>query len=66
MHLSQMLPQMVLAIKAMFSRTSTPTAGAVEFLSRLGGEMSLLVAVEIVLALCLVLAVVVETVELAA
>ena len=66
MHLSQMLSQMVLAIEAMFSRTSTAAAGAIEFLSRLRGEMSLLVTVEIVLALCLVLAVVVETVELAA
>ena len=48
-----MLPQMVLAIESMVSSTSTPAARTIEFL---GGEMSLLVTVEIVLAPCLVLA----------
>lgn len=65
MHLSQMLPQMVLAIEAMFSSSSTPAARAIEFLSRLRGKMNPLVTVEIVLTLCLVLAVSVETVEYA-
>ena len=63
MHLSQMLPQMVLAIEAMFSSTSAPAARTIEFLSGLRGKMNPLVTVEIVLTLCLVLAVSMETVE---
>ena len=53
---------MVFAIESMFSSTSTPAARTIELLR---GEMSLLVTVEIVLALCLVLAAWVETVEYA-
>ena len=62
-HFPQMLPQMVLAIEAILPSASAPTARAVEFLRRVGGEMGLLVAVEIVLALRLVFAVGVETEE---
>ena len=65
MHLSQVLPQMVLAIESMFSSTSTSTARTIEFLSRRRGKMNPLVTVEIVLTLCLILAVSMETVEYA-
>lgn len=61
MHLSQVLPQMVLAIEAILPRASAPAARAIEFLCR--REMGLLVAVEIVLALCLVFAAGVKTAE---
>ena len=61
MHLSQVLPQMVLAIEAILPSASAPAARAVVFLCR--REMCLLVTVEIVLALCLVLTAGVKTAE---
>ncbi len=61
MHLPQMLPQMVLAIEPMFASSSTPATRTIEFVR---GEMGFNVTVEIVLALCLVVAGGVETSEL--
>ena len=61
MHLSQVLSQMVLAIEPILPSASAPAARAIEFLCR--REMGLLVTVEIVLALCLVVAAAVKTAE---
>ena len=61
MDLSQVLPQMVLAIESILPSASAAAARAIEFLCR--REMGLLVTVEIVLALCLVFAAGVKTAE---
>ena len=66
MHLSQMLPQMVLAIEAMFSSTSTSAARTIEFLSRLRGKMNPLVTLEVIWTLGLVIASWREAVEVEA
>lgn len=61
MHLSQVLPQMVLAIESILPSASAPAARAIVFHCR--REMDLLVTVEIVLALCLVFAAGVKAAE---
>ena len=61
MHLSQVLPQMVLAIEPILPSAAAPAARAIVFLSR--REMGLLVTVKIVLALCLVFAAGVKAAE---